>query len=116
MSVLDDAMRATVREELRDVLRQELRAALTELRPASVSASGDAPSDSYLSLAEAAALARVSKNTLRAWIKDGKLPRRMAGRELRVRRDELHRLLAAEPEPSKLTADAAVARILARRG
>ena len=101
---------------IRDTVRQVLREELRGLPASTPAAEPTAPADGYLSIAEAATLARVSKNTIRAWVKDGKLPRRMAGRELRVRRDDLHRLLAAAPAESGLTPEQAVANILERHG
>jgi excisionase family DNA binding protein len=65
----------------------------------------------YLSVRRAAEVVEVCEDTVRGWIALGRLGRYKAGRELRVRRDELDRLLedmgrraplaaAAEPEPT----------------
>ena len=115
MSAFESAFRAMMREEMHIVVREELRAFSAEQSPANATVARGVPADGYLSVEEAAELARVSKNTIRAWVKDGKLPRRMAGRELRVRRDELHQLLAAEPDASGPTPEAVVANLLGRR-
>jgi excisionase family DNA binding protein len=59
--------------------------------------------DEYLSTADAANLAGVAMGTIRRWIREGKLPPHRAGRELRVRRPDLERLMR-EPrrsEPSR---------------
>jgi excisionase family DNA binding protein len=93
----------------REQVRAVVRATLAELRPATATAG------EYLTVAQASELAQVAPDTLRIWIKAGKLPRRMAGRELRVRREDLERLLASGPTSPTLTPEAAVARILARR-
>lgn len=105
----EEIIRQEVRAAIRDAL-PELRAALAAAAPGSSSA---APADGYLSVEQAADLAGVCTNTIRAWIKAGRLPRRLAGRELRVRRDELHGLLAAAEDPSAQTPGQIAAAILA---
>jgi excisionase family DNA binding protein len=59
---------------------------------------GRAPEDRYLSIAEAAGLASVHPDTIRRWIRDGKLKDHRAGSASRVSRRDLERLLAA-PRP-----------------
>lgn len=57
-------------------------------------ASADAkPTSEYLSTAEASSLARVSTGTIRRWINEERLKNFGAGREIRVRRDELEALM-----------------------
>ena len=82
---IEDTIRQTVREEMRS-MTAELRALLEQARPSS-------GGDSYLSVEKAATLADVHPDTIRGWVKAGRLPEHRAGRELRVRRDELHRFL-----------------------
>ena len=53
----------------------------------------------YLSVAEAAAHARVSPGTIRRWVRRGELARHEAGSRVLVKRDELERLLACEVVP-----------------
>lgn len=53
----------------------------------------------YLSVAEAAKLARVVPSTVRRWIRAGELTRHEAGSKVLVRRDELERFLACEVVP-----------------
>jgi len=78
----EDALREIIRDELRSVIRQELGQ-----KPA---AAGD-----YVSAAEAAQIAAVSPQTIRAWIRQGKLKQFNAGRVIRVRRLELGALMAS---------------------
>ena len=86
---LEDALQATMRAAIRDVVREEIRSALAERRSVS------SVEDAYFSVEDAAAFAAVHPDTLRAWIKAGRLPEHRAGRELRIRRSELRRFLAA---------------------
>lgn len=99
----DDVIRQTVR----DVLREELRDLVAESKPAA----GDGP---LMTVADAAQYARVHEDTIRTWLRHGKLQRFKAGRELRVRRDDLERFLAAASNESELTAEEAVSRALRR--
>ncbi len=48
----------------------------------------------YLSTAEAADRARVAPGTLRRWIREGRLTSHGAGRELRVLREDLEKLMS----------------------
>jgi excisionase family DNA binding protein len=66
----------------------------------------------YLSIKEAAALARVSVYTVRRWVRRGELTKHEAGSRLLVRRDELERLLACDVVPidSKLSIEERVRR------
>lgn len=47
----------------------------------------------FLSVAEAASVARVTPGTIRRWVRHGDLTRHEAGSKVLVRRDELERLL-----------------------
>ena len=76
------------REMLRAIVREEIRAALTEVPRT------DAEQDAYLSVRRAAAFVDVHPDTIRAWIKAGRLSGYRAGRELRVLRSELRHFLA----------------------
>jgi len=85
-----NAFRALLLDVVREVIREELGA-----RPAS--------GDDYLSVARAAEVADVTAGTIRTWMCEGRLARFRAGRELRVRRADLERLLRGEApgtEPS----------------
>ena len=55
----------------------------------------DAGNAEFLSTAEASAFARVSPDTLRRWVKEGKLTTGHAGRELRFRRKDLEGLMTS---------------------
>lgn len=57
------------------------------------------PANDYLSVAEAADLARVSPYTIRRWVKHGALTRHEAGTRVLVKRDELEKHLACEVVP-----------------
>lgn len=80
MSDLESIVRAIVRDEL------------SRQHPAN-------DQTSYLSVAEAAAHARVSPGTIRRWVRRGELTRHEAGSRVLVKRDELERLLACEVVP-----------------
>lgn len=97
-------------QALRHVVLDAMRTALAEQRGVTVD------EDGYLSIAKAARLADVHPDTLRAWIKEGRLPEHRAGRELRVRRSELHRLLAGSAQTvSRPSPEEEAATILSRR-
>lgn len=81
MSLFDEhALRSLVADEVRKALRDEL---------------GHRPKGpgEYISVADAGRLASVSPQTIRAWMRDGRLTTHRAGRVLRVRRSELENLL-----------------------
>lgn len=81
----------SIEETLRAIIREELQRALRELHPAD-----QAPaSDRYLPVPEAASIAAVHADTMRAWLKAGRLPAHHAGRELRVRLSDLERFMAS---------------------
>lgn len=106
---LEDTMRSMIREELRHVLQEELPAMLAQVRP---------PGDvgEYLSVEKAAAIADVHQDTVRGWVKSGRLPEHRAGRELRVRRDQLRRFLEGNHgEKDRPTAEEEAVTILARK-
>jgi len=75
---------------VRAIVREEIAAAKEQAR--------EQPSD-YLSVAEAAAFARVTPGTIRRWVRAGELTRHEAGSRVRVGRDQLERLLACDVVP-----------------
>lgn len=83
MSIFDE-------DEFRDIIRCEVRQAIREELGKKPAAGGD-----YVSVAEAAQIAAVSPQTIRAWIRAGKLKQFNAGRVIRVRRPELEALMAS---------------------
>jgi excisionase family DNA binding protein len=100
------------------LVKREVRAAVNEaLGPMLQGVNSRSPADvAYLSVERAAAIAEVHPDTIRAWVKAGRLPEHRAGRELRVRRDELHRFLdRGAPGDVRPTAEDEAAMILARR-
>lgn len=80
-SGLDETVRAFVRE----VVREELAAR----------AETSSDRDRYLATADAAELAGVAEGTIRRWVREGRVPGHRAGRVLRVRASDVHRLLAS---------------------
>lgn len=80
-------------DALRAILREIVREELAERREGPRGATGP---DAYLATSDAAKLARVAPGTIRRWMREGRLPRRRAGRELRVKRADLEALLVAE--------------------
>lgn len=79
--------RALLVDVVREVIREELA-----VRPAL---------EEYLSPARAAEVAEVTAGTIRAWVAEGRLGRYHAGRELRVKRADLERLLRGEAPGTK---------------
>jgi excisionase family DNA binding protein len=116
---LHDTERATALDsQARGLVKQEVRAAVHEaLGPVLEHVKGGVPGDVvYLSVEKAAATAEVHPDTIRAWVKAGRLPEHRAGRELRIRRDELHRFLDRVGDGDvRPTAEDEAALILARR-
>lgn len=99
--VIATAVRAAVREETRP-----LREALERLTP---------PTGDYLTPIEAGKVAGVHPETIRQWVRDGRLPKHKAGREYRIRRDELDAFLAGPDGPAGPDDDdAAAAAMLAK--
>lgn len=77
-----DPLRAIIREIVREEVRAEVREVLAARKPAEC-----------LSTGEAAELARVTPGTIRRWIRAGRLTAMSAGRELRVSRAEVDKLV-----------------------
>jgi excisionase family DNA binding protein len=73
------ALRALVEDAVRRVLAE---------RP---------PASEYLSVVEAARVASVAPATIRSWVREGKLRRHGTPRVLRVRRNDLEKLMSAAP-------------------
>ena len=84
--------------DLESMVRAIVRDELAKTKPAN-------EQHEYLSVAEAAAFARVTPGTIRRWVRAGELTRHEAGARVRVRRDELEKFLACEVVPidSKLS-------------
>ena len=104
MSLLDEgAFRALVADEIRRALREE-RVHLLGL-------------EEFLPVAAAARVASVSPDTIRVWIRQGRLSSRWAGRERRVLRSELMACLTRSPGPPRVEAspEEEARRFLARR-
>jgi excisionase family DNA binding protein len=80
---------------LRDIIRDEVRTAIRQELGKKPVTAGD-----YVSVVEAANIASVQGQTIRAWIRSGRLTEYKAGRVLRVRRSELETFLAAAPRPA----------------
>lgn len=79
MDSLDGALRSLIQ----DIVRQEVAKVLR----------GAEPQGEYLSTADAARLAAVTQGTVRRWIRARRLTAFGAGREIRVSRAELERLM-----------------------
>lgn len=94
-----DALLSEALDRLRLVIREELA---KQARPAE-----------YLTPEEAATVARVDKSTVHAWLRDRRLRRYGEGRIVRIRRDELDRLLAG---PAADEADDLAAKVRQFRG
>jgi excisionase family DNA binding protein len=72
--------------------------------------------EQYLSVEKAASIAEVHADTIRGWVKSGRLREHRAGRELRILRSDLCRFLASgSTSDGRVTAEEEAAAILARR-
>lgn len=101
-------------DEFRLIIREEIRAALAEMR----GPVGAAPEPDLVALGEVRHWVQVSKTTLKAWIKSGKLPKYGEGRMLRVKLAEVRavfegRTSATRPPKAGRTTTTDVQRILA---
>jgi excisionase family DNA binding protein len=111
LGTVDSAIRAVIGEEVSRVLREELPGLLAQLLATM------ARSDCYLSVAKAAEVADVHPDTIRGWVKAGHLAGHRAGRELRIRLDELRRFLESGGGPkNRQTPEEEANEILSRRG
>ncbi len=91
--LLDEAIRAVLRDEMRTVVREELRSALDEIRT-----TARAASEEFLSVKEAATIAGVCPATVRGWLRQGQLRRYGTARLPRIRRVDLMQFLASEAQ------------------
>jgi excisionase family DNA binding protein len=102
-------------QNIRRIVREEVRSALGDLMQQPSTAPRDGGAD-YLSVEEAAKVARLHHTTIREWIKDGSLTAFRAGRVYRIRRSDLdERLTAKIAEPVSVQVEERVTAILAKR-
>ena len=102
-------------QNIRRIVREEVRGALAEMLDKPSTAAGDAASE-YLSIDEAASIARLHHSTLREWIKDGSLKAYRAGRVYRIRRADLDdRLTAKVADPVAVAVEERVSAIMAKK-
>jgi excisionase family DNA binding protein len=85
--VLEDALRQVIREEVRAAVREAVV----------VTGPGSARVEEFVSIAEAAVLARKSPSTIRNWIQQGKLRSYGEGREIALRSEDV-RAVAFAPK------------------
>lgn len=101
-------------QNIRRIVREEVRAALSDLMEAPREST--AQQSEYLSIEDAANIARLHHTTLREWIKDGSLKAFRAGRVYRIRRCDLdERLTAKVAEPVAVHVEERIGAILAKR-
>ncbi len=86
-----DCLEDILRNLMRDVVREELSSFAKQATPLR-----NATDDVYLSVTKAARVADVAPGTIRAWIRQGRLASKRAGRVLRIGRSELERFMAGE--------------------
>lgn len=77
--------------DIEQLIRSLIRDELAKAKPAN--------DTEYLSTTEAARLASVTPGTIRRWVRSGELTRHEAGARVRIRRDELERLMRCEVVP-----------------
>lgn len=101
-------------QNIRKIVREEVRSAIADLTQHSA-AKPDTGTD-YLSIDEAAKIARLHHSTIREWIKDGSLKAYRAGRVYRIRRADLdERLTSKVADPVAVKIEERVTAILAKR-
>lgn len=113
MGSIEDSIRQSVRDEVRAVVREEIRAALAELRPASPTP------DALLTVEQVAARAGgVAPDTVREWIRAGKLEARRAGHRFLIEPRALDAFLAGvvAPQKAELGADEHLSLLIDRLG
>ena len=89
MTAIDAALRELVCEAVREVVRAEVLPRLQAMPQ------GRGDPSRYLNTDQAAEVAGVKPDTIRDWLKSGRLAGHHAGRHLRVRLDQLEAFLAA---------------------
>ncbi len=105
---IDEAIATAVRTAVREEVPRAVEQALAKLQPVQ---HGD-----YLTPAEAAKVAGVHVDTIRLWLKAGKLPMHHAGQRKRVRREDLDHFLSEGPaNDNGPSADEIAAAALAKR-
>lgn len=84
-----------LRDAIKAIVVEEVARALAE-RPVE-------QADELIKTSEAAAIAKVHLGSVQRWVQQGRLTRRYAGRQLRVSRRELDRLLRKGPNRNELS-------------
>ena len=103
-------------QNIRRIVREEVRAALADTAASSAARTTTLSGSEYLSISEAAKIARLHHGTLREWIKDGSLKACRAGRVYRIRRADLDdRLAARVADPVAAKVEDCVSAILAKQ-
>jgi excisionase family DNA binding protein len=103
-------------QNLRQIVRQEVRAALADSGVTRPTATAMPSGTEYLSVSEAAGVARLHHGTIREWIKDGSLRACRAGRVYRIRRADLdERLTSRLADPVAAKVEDRVSAILAKQ-
>ena len=103
-------------QNIRRIVREEVRAALAESAAAFKATTTSISEGEYLSVSEAATIARLHHGTIREWIKDGSLKSCRAGRVYRIRRADLDdRLAASVADPVAVKVEDCVSAILAKQ-
>ena len=103
-------------QNIRRIVREEVRAALADSLQKQGAAQSSSNGADYLSVSEAADVARLHHGTIREWIKDGSLKACRAGRVYRIRRSDLdERLTATLADPVAAKVEDRVSAILAKQ-
>lgn len=108
-----DEIRATLRQDVREVVREELK-----VRPQAEDSFSPAPPKGLLGTCEVAKRLDVTEPTVRRWIRSGRLRATRPGQHWRVRQEDLDSFVAkqrADPEASP-NQDENIARIMGRIG
>ena len=102
----EEILTAIITKVIREEMPAAIRKAMADAQPK--------PTGEYLTPIEAGRVASVHPATIRQWIQEGLLPAYKAGREYRVRRDELDAFLSKPVVVPKFDPEAMAAAILAR--
>lgn len=89
---------AIIEEAVERVLERKLPEIVSALRPAEPS--GPITAERLITVAEAAAVARVKEATVRGWVRRGRLQRCGTGRYLRIKEQQLRDLLSGDVQPA----------------
>lgn len=94
---LDDMIRQTIREVLREELHDQIAPLIARATPPP-----PPPLRQYITAKEAAEILGVCEDSIRNWVRAGKLKKHNAGRSVRIDRHELEELVSSGLAPTNV--------------